>query len=432
MKPENVILTDDGRVKVADFGLARAASAGTSTSGVLMGTVAYLAPELIAEGVADARADVYAVGVMLFEMLTGRQPFAGDVPLRVAYRHVHEDVPPPSSLVPRPAGAARRARRRRHRARPRPAPRATRGPCSRSSGPARIPASARRGARRAGPARPRARRPTRPAHTQLSTPRRRGAAAGAPAGAVPRPEPGRCRRGPGTRRRPRRSGGRRASPDIDHSTRCSRRSSPGAAGGRGARGPGGAPGGRRRRGCGAVAHGGARGCGRWPRWHALTGRRRRSAGRPCVGPSDLRPSSPRPSTPTPSRRCTSRPARGPARGRCGAAASSCSTCPSVRSSYASPTSPGRDPPKPDAACSAVGLMAGEPPAVCDAAPAAGRADRPRPVAPARGRRSAPHRTARRRSRRRGLPASDERGQAHRSPRAAARDATLRRAGEAAS
>src|ERR687884_2013985 len=99
VKPENVLLTDDGRVKVADFGLARAASAGTTTSGVLMGTAAYLAPELIARGVAGARADVYAVGIMLFEMLTGRLPFSGDVPLRVAYRHVHEEVPPPSAVV---------------------------------------------------------------------------------------------------------------------------------------------------------------------------------------------------------------------------------------------------------------------------------------------------------------------------------------------
>jgi len=99
MKPENVILTDDGRIKVADFGLARAASAGTTTSGVLMGTAAYLAPELVARGVAGARVDVYAVGVMLFEMLTGVLPFTGDVPLQVAYRHVHEDVPRPSSVV---------------------------------------------------------------------------------------------------------------------------------------------------------------------------------------------------------------------------------------------------------------------------------------------------------------------------------------------
>ncbi|HVN12628.1 MAG TPA: protein kinase [Kineosporiaceae bacterium] len=99
VKPENVILTDDGRVKVADFGLARAASGVAATAGVLMGTAAYMAPELIADGLADARGDVYAAGILLFEMLTGRPPFAGDVPLRIAYRHVHEDVPPPSSLV---------------------------------------------------------------------------------------------------------------------------------------------------------------------------------------------------------------------------------------------------------------------------------------------------------------------------------------------
>src|SRR3954466_9315587 len=99
VKPENVLLTDDGRIKVADFGLARAASAATSTSGVLMGTAAYLAPELVVRGVADARADVYATGVVLFEMLTGLLPFTGDVPVQIAYRHVHEDVPAPSSVV---------------------------------------------------------------------------------------------------------------------------------------------------------------------------------------------------------------------------------------------------------------------------------------------------------------------------------------------
>src|SRR5918911_991983 len=104
VKPENVILTDDGRVKVADFGLARAASALTSTSGVLMGTAAYMAPELIADGVADTRSDVYAVGVLLFEMVTGRQPFSGAAPPRGAYRHGREGVPPPSSVVPRLPG----------------------------------------------------------------------------------------------------------------------------------------------------------------------------------------------------------------------------------------------------------------------------------------------------------------------------------------
>ncbi|HEY6794473.1 MAG TPA: Stk1 family PASTA domain-containing Ser/Thr kinase [Kineosporiaceae bacterium] len=100
VKPENVILTDEGRVKVADFGLARAVTANTSTVGVLLGTVAYLAPELVLRGVADTRSDVYAAGIMLFEMLTGRQPFTGDVPIQVAYQHVNEQVPAPSTVAP--------------------------------------------------------------------------------------------------------------------------------------------------------------------------------------------------------------------------------------------------------------------------------------------------------------------------------------------
>jgi serine/threonine-protein kinase len=99
IKPENVLVADDGRVKVADFGLARAVSADTvaSQSGVLLGTVAYLAPEQVERGVADARSDVYAVGVLLFELLTGSKPFEGETALQVAYQHVHEDVPAPSS-----------------------------------------------------------------------------------------------------------------------------------------------------------------------------------------------------------------------------------------------------------------------------------------------------------------------------------------------
>lgn len=100
IKPENVILTDDGRVKVTDFGLARGATPSAATTGQLMGTVAYLSPELVTRGVADARSDVYASGIMLFEMLTGCQPFTGGVPIQVAYRHVHEQVPAPSRLVP--------------------------------------------------------------------------------------------------------------------------------------------------------------------------------------------------------------------------------------------------------------------------------------------------------------------------------------------
>ncbi len=101
IKPENVLLADDGRVKVADFGLARAATAqsGQTTHGLLMGTVAYLAPEQ-ASGLADERSDVYSAGIMLFEMLTGVPPFTAEDVMGVVYRHVHEDVPPPSSVVP--------------------------------------------------------------------------------------------------------------------------------------------------------------------------------------------------------------------------------------------------------------------------------------------------------------------------------------------
>ncbi len=102
VKPENVLIADDGRVKVADFGLARAMTAAshTATAGVLIGTVAYLAPEQVTRGIADARSDVYAAGILLYEMLTGHPPYDGETPISVAYRHVHEDVPAPSAVVP--------------------------------------------------------------------------------------------------------------------------------------------------------------------------------------------------------------------------------------------------------------------------------------------------------------------------------------------
>ncbi|MGH3347422.1 MAG: Stk1 family PASTA domain-containing Ser/Thr kinase [Nocardioides sp.] len=103
IKPENVLIGDDGAVKVADFGLAKAVSADTqhtATGGVLIGTVSYLAPELVVDGRADARADVYAVGVVLYELLTGHKPHEGESPIQVAYQHVHEDVPAPSATVP--------------------------------------------------------------------------------------------------------------------------------------------------------------------------------------------------------------------------------------------------------------------------------------------------------------------------------------------
>ena len=104
VKPENVILReDDGAVKVADFGLARAVTTQTSTAsqtGVLLGTVAYLSPEQVERGIADARSDVYAAGLVLFEILTGAKAFTGDTPIHVAYQHVHGSVPAPSSRVP--------------------------------------------------------------------------------------------------------------------------------------------------------------------------------------------------------------------------------------------------------------------------------------------------------------------------------------------
>ncbi|MGW7667155.1 Stk1 family PASTA domain-containing Ser/Thr kinase [Streptomyces sp. NPDC054775] len=100
MKPENVLIGDDGRVKVADFGLVRAVNTVTSTTGAVLGTVSYLAPEQIEHGTADPRVDVYACGVVLFEMLTGGKPHYGDSPAQVLYQHLNEDVPPPSAAVP--------------------------------------------------------------------------------------------------------------------------------------------------------------------------------------------------------------------------------------------------------------------------------------------------------------------------------------------
>jgi serine/threonine-protein kinase len=100
IKPENVLISDDGRIKVADFGLARTINVSNATAvteGVLIGTVAYLSPEQVERGVADARSDVYGAGILLYEMLTGSVPHAGETPLAVAYKHVNTDVPLPSA-----------------------------------------------------------------------------------------------------------------------------------------------------------------------------------------------------------------------------------------------------------------------------------------------------------------------------------------------
>ena len=100
VKPENVLIAPDGHLKVVDFGLARALSVSSQTrTGVIIGTVAYLAPEQVTGTSADARTDVYAAGIVLFELLTGAKPHTGDGPLAVAYKHVNETVPAPSRFV---------------------------------------------------------------------------------------------------------------------------------------------------------------------------------------------------------------------------------------------------------------------------------------------------------------------------------------------
>ncbi|MGO1509775.1 MAG: protein kinase domain-containing protein, partial [Actinomycetales bacterium] len=101
IKPENILVTADGRVKVADFGLARAISETTAaTSGTVLGTVAYIAPETVLEGIADPPADVYGVGIVAYELLTGAQPFSGTTPAQVAFQHVNKAVPGPGRELP--------------------------------------------------------------------------------------------------------------------------------------------------------------------------------------------------------------------------------------------------------------------------------------------------------------------------------------------
>ncbi|MDJ0341109.1 Stk1 family PASTA domain-containing Ser/Thr kinase [Streptomyces sp. H10-C2] len=101
VKPENVLIGDDGRVKVVDFGLVRAVDTSTSvTTGSVLGTVSYLAPEQIEHGTVDQRTDVYACGVLLYEMLTGGKPHTGGTPMQVIYHVLNEDIAAPSDAVP--------------------------------------------------------------------------------------------------------------------------------------------------------------------------------------------------------------------------------------------------------------------------------------------------------------------------------------------
>lgn len=100
IKPENVLISDTGEVKIADFGLVRAvAEAKITSTSVILGTAAYLSPEQVSTGDADPRSDVYSVGILAYELLTGTTPFTGDTPLSVAYQRLDQDVPPPSAAI---------------------------------------------------------------------------------------------------------------------------------------------------------------------------------------------------------------------------------------------------------------------------------------------------------------------------------------------
>jgi len=103
IKPENILISKDGRVKIADFGLAKGAQLGstlTVESSVILGSVSYLSPEQVQRGLSDMRSDVYSLGIVLFEMLTGKKPFDGETPIQIAYMHVNENVAAPSTLNP--------------------------------------------------------------------------------------------------------------------------------------------------------------------------------------------------------------------------------------------------------------------------------------------------------------------------------------------
>ena len=99
VKPQNIIISTEGKVKVTDFGIARAASSNTISSDV-MGSVHYSSPEQARNGFVDGRSDIYSLGIVMYEMVTGRVPFDGDTTVAVAIQHLQEEITPPSTYAP--------------------------------------------------------------------------------------------------------------------------------------------------------------------------------------------------------------------------------------------------------------------------------------------------------------------------------------------
>ena len=91
IKPQNIIISTDGKVKVTDFGIAKATSSNTISSDV-MGSVHYASPEQARNGFVDGRSDIYSLGIVMFEMVTGRVPFDGDTTVAVALQHLQEEI----------------------------------------------------------------------------------------------------------------------------------------------------------------------------------------------------------------------------------------------------------------------------------------------------------------------------------------------------
>ena len=99
IKPQNIIISRDGKVKVTDFGIAKAVTSNTISSNA-MGSVHYTSPEQARGGFSDQKSDIYSIGITLFEMVTGQVPFDGDSTVSVAMKHLQEEITPPSEIVP--------------------------------------------------------------------------------------------------------------------------------------------------------------------------------------------------------------------------------------------------------------------------------------------------------------------------------------------